>query len=100
MCRSYSQQDTLGVITRSGSTDKVITYSHLYKKPELKGRSMSKEREVDTSVDRTPLSGPESPKRPYQKPMFRHEGVFETMALACGKINSTQSQCQHILKTS
>ena len=25
-------------------------------------------------------------KRPYMKPMFSHESVFETMALACGKM--------------
>jgi hypothetical protein len=32
-------------------------------------------------------------KRPYQKPGFQHEKVFETMALACGKIAGTQLQC-------
>ena len=26
-------------------------------------------------------------KRPYQRPAFVREQVFETMALACGKIN-------------
>ncbi len=31
--------------------------------------------------------------KPYLKPAFRHERVFETMALACGKIAS-QGQCQ------
>jgi hypothetical protein len=25
------------------------------------------------------------PKKPYRKPEFRYERVFETMALACGK---------------
>jgi hypothetical protein len=33
-------------------------------------------------------------KRPYVKPAFRHEQVFETMALACGKISSTQASCR------
>lgn len=32
-------------------------------------------------------------KKPYVKPGFRCERVFETMALSCGKINSTQPQC-------
>jgi len=32
--------------------------------------------------------------RPYLKPEFRHESVFETMALACGKVNTTQSACR------
>ena len=39
-------------------------------------------------------------KRPYEKPAFRSERVFETMALACGKISSTQGQCRSSLKTS
>jgi len=30
--------------------------------------------------------------KPYLKPAFRHEQVFETMALACGKVG-TQGQC-------
>lgn len=33
-------------------------------------------------------------KRPYMKPSFQHEKVFETMALACGKLNHTQRQCR------
>jgi hypothetical protein len=33
-------------------------------------------------------------KKPYQKPAFRFEKVFETMALACGKVNATQHICQ------
>lgn len=33
-------------------------------------------------------------KRPYVKPAFRHEQVFETMALACGKISNTQASCR------
>jgi len=32
-------------------------------------------------------------KKPYEKPAFRHEKVFVTTALACGKIGSTQSSC-------
>ena len=32
-------------------------------------------------------------RRPYLKPEFRHELVFETMALACGKISGTQAAC-------
>ena len=30
----------------------------------------------------------------YVKPDFQHEKVFETMALACGKLGPTQSQCR------
>jgi hypothetical protein len=45
---------------------------------------------------------PQAPeaKRPYIKPAFRHERVFETMALACGKIQSTQAQCHNARKNS
>jgi hypothetical protein len=39
-------------------------------------------------------------KKPYVKPMVRHERVFETMALSCGKVQSTQSGCHFNRKTS
>lgn len=39
-------------------------------------------------------------KKPYQKPEFRYERVFETMALSCGKISPTQFQCRFNRKTS
>lgn len=39
-------------------------------------------------------------KKPYVKPAFRHERVFETMALACGKISTTQSSCRASRKNS
>lgn len=35
-----------------------------------------------------------TPKRPYQKPAVRHEQVFETRALTCGKVNTTQGSCR------
>jgi hypothetical protein len=38
-------------------------------------------------------------KRPYQKPAFRHERVFETMALVCGK-TATQGQCRFNVQNS
>ena len=33
-------------------------------------------------------------KKPYVKPEVRHERVFETMALACGKSGPTESNCR------
>ncbi len=39
-------------------------------------------------------------KKPYQKPAFRFERVFETMALACGKIRQTEAQCRFNRKNS
>ncbi|HYX68566.1 MAG TPA: hypothetical protein VE825_05505 [Terriglobales bacterium] len=43
---------------------------------------------------------PKSGKKAYQKPSFKHEKVFETMALACGKISPTQGSCKAIKKNS
>ncbi len=34
-------------------------------------------------------------KKRYEKPLVRHERVFETMALSCGKVQVTQGQCSH-----
>jgi hypothetical protein len=39
-------------------------------------------------------------KKPYQKPSRRRERVFETSALHCGKISSTQGACHSVRKTS
>jgi len=39
-------------------------------------------------------------KKPYRKPEFRFERVFETQALSCGKISITQGQCKHNLRNS
>jgi hypothetical protein len=39
-------------------------------------------------------------KKAYQKPSFQHEQVFETMALACGKMSPTQFQCRFNRKNS
>ena len=41
------------------------------------------------------------PKRkPYKKPTFRFERVFETQALACGKIHSHGTACKLTPKSS
>jgi hypothetical protein len=41
-----------------------------------------------------------SGKLPCQKPAFRFERVFETSALSCGKVQSTQTGCRSNRKTS
>ena len=46
-----------------------------------------------------PPTGP-GMKKPYQKPAFVHETVFETMALACGKTNPVSGQCKNNRKNS
>jgi hypothetical protein len=40
------------------------------------------------------------PKKLYLKPAFRHERVFETRALVCGKVNGTQGACSSNRKSS
>jgi hypothetical protein len=54
------------------------------------------ERGVVTRAEVKPKPG----RRPYQKPAFRFERVFETMALSCGKVSILQFQCQSSQKTS
>jgi len=39
-------------------------------------------------------------KKPYVKPEVRHERVFETLALSCGKVQTTQFSCHHNRKSS
>jgi hypothetical protein len=39
-------------------------------------------------------------RKPYQKPAFRFERVFETQALSCGKIFSHGTSCKLNPKTS
>jgi hypothetical protein len=42
----------------------------------------------------SPATPQDDQRRAYVKPAFRHESVFETMALACGKVNTTQNACR------
>ena len=42
----------------------------------------------------------EQARKPYQKPEVRYERVFETSALRCGKVQSTQSSCRFNRRTS
>jgi hypothetical protein len=50
--------------------------------------------------NRTTREKPQQPgnaskeKKLYQKPAFRYERVFETLALSCGKVVVTQGTCQ------
>ena len=39
-------------------------------------------------------------KKLYQKPAFRYERVFETLALHCGKLVGTGGLCHQVKKTS
>jgi hypothetical protein len=46
--------------------------------------------------DRRPAAEVAKPlaKRPYVKPQVRHERVFETQALSCGKVGPTEFSCR------
>lgn len=39
-------------------------------------------------------------KKPYVKPEVRRESVFETMALSCGKVSTTEGNCHFNRKVS
>ena len=43
---------------------------------------------------------PRHAKKPYGKPSFRYERVFETMALSCGKVSPVEFQCRFNRKNS
>jgi hypothetical protein len=47
---------------------------------------------MDHSSSEQPLTTADL-KKPYEKPAFRHEQVFVTTALSCGKIDPTQAAC-------
>jgi len=54
----------------------------------------------NANADKNNVSASEGRKKPYQKPEFRYEKVFETMALSCGKVNPTEFQCRFNRKSS
>ena len=47
----------------------------------------------DTDRRASPLQAQQAVRKPYRKPEVRHEQVFETRALSCGKIQTTQYGC-------
>jgi len=57
-------------------------------------------REANAAAGKPGGSEESQEKRPYVKPSFEHERIFETMALACGKVSPTQSQCRFNRKNS
>lgn len=52
-----------------------------------------------TEEEKSALDSRQSTKKPYQKPEFRSEKVFETMALSCGKV-AGQFQCRRRRRSS
>jgi hypothetical protein len=54
----------------------------------------------DTGQRASPGEARKVVRKPYRKPAGRHEKVFETSALVCGKVSGTQGQCFFNRKTS
>jgi hypothetical protein len=54
----------------------------------------------DTNRRASPMEAQQAVRKPYRKPAVRHEQVFETRALYCGKVNPTQGSCSFARKTS
>jgi hypothetical protein len=59
---------------------------------------MSQPEQTDRTVAEPDARQPA--KKLYHKPAFRFERVFETRALVCGKVSTTQQQCKHNTKNS
>ena len=54
-----------------------------------------RERNFTNSIgEPTATAGEE--RKPYRKPAFRFEQVFETMALQCGKVEGTSGACNMV----
>jgi hypothetical protein len=51
-------------------------------------------------MEKKKIENEKASKRPYKKPAFQYERVFETMALACGKIGATTAACKSSKKSS
>lgn len=60
--------------------------------------TVPKKPDTDTTADAR--EGRPRAKKPYLKPEFSREQLFETMALACGKTNPTIGQCRTNRKNS
>ena len=56
-----------------------------------------KDREPDIGQGAGDASGK---KKPYLKPAFRSEEIFERTALTCGKVQSTSLLCHSMRKNS
>jgi hypothetical protein len=60
---------------------------------------MTEKKHPPVDEDKNALDSRNAVKKPYRKPAFRSEKVFETMALACGKV-ATQFQCRRRRRSS
>jgi hypothetical protein len=78
------------IVTRPGHLD-----LELGGQSGLSGKKSSSMAEQDgNTINNNPDTGERAAKKQYQEPAFRYEHVFETMALACGKVHPTILQCR------
>jgi len=63
---------------------------------EDQGVNMDGEEKIHQAADKAKAAV----KKPYVKPAVRHEKVFETRALSCGKVSTTQGSCAHNRRSS
>lgn len=54
----------------------------------------------DKSNGSVRAAGSKLAKKPYEKPQFRFERVFEVQALSCGKVNPSSGSCHANRKNS
>lgn len=54
----------------------------------------------ETDRHASPSDARHAVRKPYQKPAVRFERVFETSALSCGKVQTTQRGCHQQRKVS
>jgi len=64
------------------------------------GRGDTMNQPVDSTRVATGSESERAAKKSYHKPQFRFERVFETRALTCGKVQTTQASCAHNRKNS
>jgi hypothetical protein len=60
---------------------------------------MTEKNRPPADEEKSALDSRQPGKKPYRRPTFRAEKVFETMALACGKV-ATQFQCRRRRRSS
>ena len=62
--------------------------------PSCRDTMMKEKSETPVERKSDDSKGQSPPKKPYRKPEFRFEQVFETAALACGKTPATPLLCK------
>ena len=55
---------------------------------------------ADETKSRVETSQSETGKKPYAKPSVVSEPIYETMALACGKLNAQSATCNAVPRQS